>query len=309
MNRPTLFQAKRWAELQRLEVGDDLESQLLRLWCALEQGPERPELIDALKTLFSNDRGGWALDEPWGLWEFRRRFGPTTLIRWGIHDRLVSIAWALTAASLRNERPHNWNGTTFTSEWVGLELRAFLCALRVEARPPAPWQLGGCAPLIGPTCDLALRAWVLEATAQVPLTRLEADALRALRQHDQRALRAVPATELRGTPHDVFASLARQDPLADVIYAFGLMANERLLTAQNLALAQELDQLLLVHDLRDRLPQPAAHRAPHIKRVIFRATPRRALDLAIAEVAGDHIGVLARHQLERAQARTHRQLD
>lgn len=150
--------------------------------------------------------------------------------------------------------------------------------------------------MLGAGGEQAMRIWARECAAAHAVTASEARALAALRTGNERGLRALPQAEDDGSAYAVFGSLACRAPLTEVLSRLGRLVCATLPVERQRLIAREVDAMLLVLDFRDRLPLAAAHRAPALRRVVFRATPRRTLEAAVVALEGDGFGVLSRYE-------------
>lgn len=299
---PRLFLEKQWGPLQSLLAKDSSqEARFVRLWCQLELRDHDAGLVSEVRAFFDDSAqfDEWALEGHWGLWSFRRRFGPSALLAWGVHEGLMSALWRLTAARHRLE----WRGrsTSFEAEWVSEELRAYLSAVPLAARPEPPWQLGGRGFVLDRAGEERLRVWARERAAKLrPLDDRESSALEALREARDAELQDVERPFLAG-PLLVFQALSVREPLPEVCHALGTAASLCADLETQRALAARLDATLQLLEARAHLPAHSGASPTNWKRVVFRKTPRRSLDVVIVELKSGGLGVLARHLVRRGE--------
>lgn len=280
------FRERRWEHLlSRCAAGQGTQHRLFAAWATVELG--RPFPREEVAAVLS-DPGEWALHDVWGLWPFRRRVGIEALELAGLHGALIDRCWSAAEA---------WGFRTqasFLRDWISQELIAFHAALG-DVKPLRRWQLGGARSLQDEGTTKQVLAWVvtqLQDSAETP-----ADVRRALDVLDRpEQLRRF--TQGNHPASSTVAALSQGAPLAITLARLG-----RALSTESPTLKTErfftLDALLLKLGLEQRLAQP--HRA--IEEVLFVATPRRALDVAIARLEGGSFGTLATH-LDGGQQKT-----
>ncbi len=135
------------------------------------------------------------------------------------------------------------------------------------------------------------------------LNKKERSLIEALKAKDERGIapfrkrrRETPGVSTLKVLHAIVDALRAADVLG--LFA-GWLAEHS--PAAGTALMAELDQLLMVEEVRSRMPSDAAARRESVKRVIFRRSPRRALDVAMVElVEPGQFGTVARHQVPAA---------
>lgn len=259
------FRQKDWVMLASLtRAFDEPQARFANAWAQLELGQIDAGLAQ-IRELFQEVAGPIEMEPsaPWSLWAFRARFTASKLGEWGILDALMLKLWA----TLLELPVHQSN--RFAEEWVDKSLLAVMTALPPDARAPMPWQLGGAAAALdGP-------AW----------GRVE-DWLRA-------KAKAFGAGGVKRAP----AALTEHQALHRPAMFGGLMTAmvaSRDATVKSLsAIAREFDAVLMLEDLRARVPQEVRER---VERVIFRATPKRVVEAAIVELQRPFaFGSLVRH--------------
>ncbi len=256
------FARKDWPSLAALvRAFDDPESRFVAAWCQVETGQVEAGL-GQIRQVFRAVAGrlDFTPRTKWGLWAFRKRFGASRLVEWGIHDELIAQLWLeLTQLPL----PLSVN-RDFAEQWVNPWLFAFMNSLHPEARPPVPWQLGGAGALADDVGWAGVTAWAERVTRPHRLAkprRVHVDPLFVQWLTGQ--FSPAPSQQLE---------LCSQ--LAHLL--------QRVVPDQALRrLGEEFDQQLLLDELRPKVPEAARER---LARVVFQVTPTRALDAAIVQL-------------------------
>lgn len=268
------FVRKDWATLASLvRAFEEPSARMATAWCHLEQGDIAAGVAE-IQQLFRTVAGPLQLDTSvlWNLWALRKRFGPTALIQWGLHEELIAQSWL----GLR-DLPVNWS-VQFTADWVEPALFGFMVELPAQARAPLPWQLGGAGAILEETGWREVFEWL---RARGRLLELPDAALAEV----DTSLLAPTGRELRAQAFRLFARQAR------------LQVSEKRL--RELALA--LDAKLMLLDVQARVPPAAKNR---VKRVLFRATPKRVVDaVVVALVEAGQFGALVRHVVPDASSK------
>ncbi|MDX2009865.1 MAG: hypothetical protein SFW67_06740 [Myxococcaceae bacterium] len=272
------FRERQWSRLRVLcSASRDGHDQLFAAWAAIESGEPFPR---AEVTAALADSAEWALHDLWGLWPFRKRVGIDVLQQAELHAALIDRCWrAAEATAFRAQ-------ASFLKDWVSQELVAFHGGLG-DVVSTRRWQLGGARSVHDAQTTTQVIAWViaqLEDSAETPSEVRRAlevlDRPRELRRFVQGA-HAASAT---------VAAISQRAPLGLVLGRLG-----RALSTEPPELKTsrffELDALLLKLALEQRLDAP--HRP--VEEVLFVATPRRALDVAIARLEDGSYGTFATH--------------
>ncbi|MBL9037580.1 MAG: hypothetical protein JNG84_03595 [Archangium sp.] len=285
------FTRKDWRLLLTLTAGfQDLSSVFVRAWAQLELG-EVDTALAALRAVLTAPEGvSLPPSVPWSLWGLRQRFGPSSLMTWGIHDALLEASWREVAAidGVPGDDVFGFEGRGFIKDWLNPELAAVMLTLPASRRPPAPWQLGGAGAALSDGAWPGVLAWVRERTAElVPFRGPGAEALEAMRAGRRPVF---PPRGVLSAPMEVLRALALNDRSAFV--HFGRFLSQLREAPDATAAAAELDALLLVEELRGRIPDEAHER---IDAVVFRATPKRVLDVSIVRLVDDVFGAYVRH--------------
>jgi len=259
------FRREDWASVIALmHAYDAPQARLASAWAQVELG-QITEGVEQIRQLFRAVEGPFEIDRamPWSLWGLRRRFGPSALIAWGLHEALMQKLW-LELVDLPAASP-------FASEWVEPSLLAFMTQLPPAVRPPLPWQLGGSMPQLSDDTWERVYAWV----------RAQAEAIglppKTVFWSLENAMRSSTSAKFRV---ELFAQFGHE---------LSLIGSENRLRR----LARDLDAMLVTEDVRQRVPEPVRAR---LKSVLFRATPKRVVDAAIVElVEQGQFGALVRH--------------
>ncbi len=251
---------KDWPSLGALlRAYDEPQARFVAGWALLEQG-QTAEGIEKIQQLFRAVAGPIEVDQamPWSLWALRKRFGPTQLLEWGLHEALMQKLWlSLTDLPVADSN-------AFAHEWVEPSLLAFMTQLPAAVRPPLPWQLGGSRPMLDDSSWSKVIAWL----------RAQSKALGVFRAWPEKATPAV---------------------LGDFGFELSLLGSESRLRR----LARELDAMLVLEDVRQRVPEEVK---PRLTSVIFRATPKRVVDAAIAQLDDGSYAALVRHLVPASSA-------
>ncbi len=260
------FRQKDWAMLASLtRAFDEPQARFVNAWAQLELG--NIELgLNRIRELFQAVAGPITMEPsaPWSLWAFRSRFTATKLSEWGIVDAVMLKLWA-TLAQLPVHPSER-----FAHEWVDESLLAVMTALPPDARPPMPWQLGGAPASLDDPAWAMVEEWV----------RAKANAFGAVR--------LAPVTGLH--------ALHRPARFGALVTA--MVASPEATLKALMGIASEFDALLMLEDLRARVPAEVKGR---VERVVFRATPKRVVEAAIVELQNPAaFGALVRHVIPAA---------
>lgn len=276
------FQARRWeAVLSRCSARRGSLSRLFHAWASFELG--RPVDVESLSVAIASSEG-WALHGSWGLWPFRKRVGVDQLQAWGLLEPLLAACWSAFGANVDGS-------STFATEWVSPELLAFCRGLDTPFIETVPWQLGSAGAVLDRRGERAVRSWAVTQLQQAGLSPDARDALAVLDAPDELGR----FTHTGEVAFNAISSLARREALPLALLPLGQTLRAQPEDAQR-RLARELDQLLLTLDLEARLREQK--RKVTVARVLFRKTPRRALDVVVARLTDGRFGTLARY-LER----------
>jgi hypothetical protein len=272
------FRERQWSRLRALcGASRDGHRRLFTAWATVELG-EPFRQVDVTAALA--DSSAWALHDLWGLWPFRKRVGIDVLQLAGLHESLIDRCWrAAEATGFRGQ-------ASFLKDWVSPELIAFHGGLG-DVVPTRRWQLGGARSVHDARTTKQVIAWVvsqLEDSAETPQ-----EVRRALEvlNRPRELRRFVQGAHAAST---TVAAISQAAPLGLVLGRLGRALSTEtpeLKTSRFLA----LDALLLTLVLEQRLEAP--HRP--IDEVLFVATPRRALDVAIARLEDGSYGTFATH--------------
>ena len=226
----TAFNRKDWVTLAALvRAFNEPQARLAGAWAELELG-HLDEGFARIRHLFGSVSGPIELAPvvPWSLWNLRKRFGPTQLIEWGLHDALLEKLWLELGDLPVSE------SNAFAKEWVDGALLAFMTALPERVRPPLPWQLGGSAAVLGDEAWLDVLAWLRELARAAGVPKNSAY--------------WVMEGAATASPSNV---PGRARALGALGYEVGMLVSE----ARLRQLAGELDARLLLEDLRRRVPE------------------------------------------------------
>lgn len=259
------FRREDWASLVALvRAYDEPQARFATAWAELELG-HVTEGVEQIRELFRAVAGPLEIDRamPWSLWELRRRFGPSALIAWGLHEVLMQKLW-LELTDLPTT-------SAFAAEWVEPSLLAFMTQLPAPVRPALPWQLGGSMPLLSDETWVKVYDWVRAQAKAVGLPP------KTFFWSLENAMRTSTSAKFRV---ELFAQFGHE---------LSLVGSESRLRR----LAGELDEMLVTEDVRQRVPEAVR---PRLKSVLFRATPKRVVDGAIVElIEPGQFGALVRH--------------
>lgn len=158
--------------------------------------------------------------------------------------------------------------------------------------PATPWQLGSAKPVLDRKAERQIDAWALAQLESVDLSTALRELIPVVLRTPESVRRIAHTGELA---FDVVSAISRKHDAKTVLSSLGQAIRTEpaeVLTPRMVA----LDRLLLKLDLESRLREQK--RTAAIAEVVFRATPRRALDVVVAKLDGGRIGTLARY-LER----------
>ncbi len=290
-----LFREKNWVEIQRLTEGNaDPAAQYLLAWSLLARGKEERGL-PLLRGLFAkhDDATLVGFGGQWMTWQMRQSFGATKVLAWGLLPELVRRGWAAMA---EHHFARGFESDPFAKDWVSPDLRMFLSAVPPSHRHPTPWQLGGAMGVSNEFADPRVRDWVREKAAT--LTALDVDEERILDvlRKDVRAPREVDPVYSSddARPLTVFRAILNEAPRDVLLDVFGqAVAAQPPEVAR--AVCAEVDAFLQIEDLWMRIPKGQQPRGAHLAKVLFRATPMRVVDAAVAALKEPgRFGTLAR---------------
>lgn len=297
-----LFRENAWAEIQRIvEPGSDPESRYLCAWALLGRGKE-DQGVALLKELFAKHSDGQLVSVDgvqWNTWALRQKFGAAKVLAWGLLPELVKRGWAALA-----DYNFDFYGDPhpFAKDWMSPELRGYFTRVPARHRHPVPWQLGGAMGALPDAALPRLRGWAIERASTLgTLTHAEKQVLEKLKAADYDALADLRAVELRprereqAKPMDVFRAVLTDAPPDVLMLMLGLAVATVCEPAEAQKVSADVDAYLQVEDLRGRLPKESAKLGKNIKRVLFRATPMRVVETAVAALhQKGRFGTLAR---------------
>lgn len=295
-----LFREKSWAEIQRLvEPNPDPAAQYLLAWSLIERG-KLDRGLPLLKGLFAqhDDATLVGFRGQWETWRMRQSFGATNVLAWGLLPELVKRGWASMADY---DFQGEFESTPFAKDWVSPDLRSFMNAVPASHRHTVPWQLGGAMGVSSEFADPRVREFARETAARLTkLTKHEQVVLEALRSGKLAPLADLKSTELRrererARPLEVFRAELNGVSREMVLELLGLAVATVMDAEPARAVCADLDAFLQIEDLWQRIPKAQQRRGAQIERVLFRATPMRVVDCAIARLKTKGMfGTLAR---------------
>lgn len=297
-----------WQQLLRPQVRTP-HRRFLSAWAAIALGEPPP--LDALRELIADDDGAWVLHLTAGLWPFRKQVGVDRLLEWQLHSPLIERLWRAAAPQLLGDRYRGLRSDFhggFLADWLSPELTALVTNMAIVL--PTPWHLGSARPMVEAVSERKLLRWARRQAEALPLDEADRQGQRWLdegidfepnfapEQHvlsDDTDEHGSPLFENATRPFHVFEALAGRKPLIEVLGCLGRAVALTLSPEARLELARDLERRLLIEDVRARLPPDAHSRSKSITEVLFRATPRRAVDAAVVRLKGGTFGTLARH--------------